>query len=238
MATTERVRHSRRPTLPWFGEVSLRPLVGLLMIATAILVFGLLAAEVTEGETGGFDRTVLLAFRQPADLATPIGPRWLRSAALDVTSLGGDTVLILVTLASIGFLAILRRWAMVGLLLAAVGGGLVVSNLLKLAFDRARPDIVPHGVIVQTASFPSSHAMLSAVTYLTLGALLARSRPDRRVRAYVLSIAIALTLMIGTSRIYLGVHWPTDVLAGWCLGSAWALLCWLLADLLQRRRQR
>ena len=219
------------------GDPALRWHLGLLAIAAAILAFGLLAVEVAAGGTSGFDRAILLALRRPEDLAIPIGPFWLQATARDITSLGGDPILILVTLASIGFLAILRRWAMVVLMLAAVGGGFVAGNLLKLAFDRARPDVVPHGVIVHTASFPSSHAMLSAVTYLTLGALLARSRPDRRVRAYVLSIAIALTLMIGTSRIYLGVHWPTDVLAGWCLGAAWALSCWLLADLIQRRRQ-
>jgi undecaprenyl-diphosphatase len=231
MAVEPRSRHA----WPWPGDLSPRPLLGLVAVS-AILVFGLLAVGVMAGETDGFDRAVLLALREPNDLAVPIGPLWLQAGARDITSLGGDTILLLVTLVSMGFLAILRRWAIVVLMLAAVGGGFVASNLLKLTFNRARPDLVPHGVIVHTASFPSSHAMLSAVTYLTLGALLARSLPDRRVRAYVLSIAIGLTLAIGMSRIYLGVHWPTDVLAGWCLGSAWALLCWILADLIRRRR--
>ncbi|HWV40755.1 phosphatase PAP2 family protein, partial [Pseudorhodoplanes sp.] len=74
-----------------------------------------------------------------------------------------------------------------------------------------------------------------AVTYLTLGALLARIQSRNRLKAYVVSVAILLTLMVGASRIYLGVHWPTDVLAGWCAGAAWAMACWLLALWLQSR---
>jgi undecaprenyl-diphosphatase len=112
---------------------------------------------------------------------------------------------------------------------------MLLSTLLKLGFERPRPDLVPHAVVVYTASFPSGHAMLSAVTWLTLGALLMRVEPRRRVKAYVLALAVLTTLLVGASRIYLGVHWPTDVLAGWCIGAAWALMCWLAALWLQRR---
>jgi undecaprenyl-diphosphatase len=112
---------------------------------------------------------------------------------------------------------------------------MLLSTALKLGFARPRPDLVPHGVRVYTASFPSGHAMLSAVTYLTLGALLARVQPQRRVKAFLLGLAIALTVLIGMSRVYLGVHWPSDVLAGWCGGAAWASLCWFVALQLQRR---
>ncbi|HKH34153.1 MAG TPA: phosphatase PAP2 family protein, partial [Beijerinckiaceae bacterium] len=118
---------------------------------------------------------------------------------------------------------------------AAVGGGMLMSTLLKLGFARPRPDLVPHGARVYTASFPSGHAMLSAVTYLTLGALLARVQPRRRIKAFFLGLAILLTIVIGMSRVYLGVHWPSDVLAGWCGGAAWAALCWFVALQLQRR---
>jgi len=128
-----------------------------------------------------------------------------------------------------------RRRAAALLVLVAVAGGMLLSTLLKLGFERPRPDLVPHAVEVYTASFPSGHAMLSAVTWLTLGALLMRVEPRRRVKAFVLAMAVLTTLLVGASRIYLGVHWPTDVLAGWCIGAAWALICWLAALWLQRR---
>jgi undecaprenyl-diphosphatase len=114
---------------------------------------------------------------------------------------------------------------------------MLLSALLKDAFGRARPDLVPHGVEVHTLSFPSGHAMLAAATYLTLGALLARVQPHPRVKTYVLTVAAVLTVLIGVSRVHLGVHWPSDVLAGWCVGAAWALLCWMAAVWLQRRGQ-
>ena len=109
------------------------------------------------------------------------------------------------------------------------------STLLKMGFDRARPDLVPHGSFVSTASFPSGHAMMSAVTYLTLGALLASVHSPTRVKAYLLALALVLTLLVGLSRIYLGVHWPTDVAAGWAVGAAWALLSSLAMRWLQKR---
>ncbi len=138
-------------------------------------------------------------------------------------------------LAAAGVLALSRRRAGAVLVLVAIGGGTALSTLFKLGFERPRPDLVPHAVEVYTASFPSGHAMLSAVTWLTLGALLMRVEPRRRVKAYVLAMAVLTTLLVGASRIYLGVHWPTDVLAGWCIGAAWALICWLAALWLQRR---
>ena len=119
--------------------------------------------------------------------------------------------------------------------IAAVVGGTLLSTALKMGFERPRPDLVPHGTRIYTASFPSGHAMLSAVTYLTLGALLARVQKRRRVKALLLGLAILITLLVGMSRVYLGVHWPSDVLAGWCVGAAWAALCWFVALQLQRR---
>ena len=152
----------------------------------------------------------------------------------DITALGGPTVVTLITVAVIGFLLIDGKRFAALLMLASVGGGAVLSSVLKLGIDRPRPDLVAHLVEVSTASFPSGHAMLSAVIYLTLGALLSRVEAPRRVKIYVLTVAVLLTFLIGLSRIYLGVHWPTDVLAGWCAGSAWAMLCWRVALALQR----
>ena len=112
---------------------------------------------------------------------------------------------------------------------------MLVSTLTKLGFGRPRPDLVPHATQVYTASFPSGHAMMAAVTYLTLGALLARVQPRLRLKLYLIGLAATLTVLVGCSRVYLGVHWPTDVLAGWTLGAAWALGCWAIALWLQAR---
>jgi undecaprenyl-diphosphatase len=210
-------------------------LVTLLAAASALLAFAVIAEDVLEGETHGFDERLLRAFRNPNDLADPIGPPWFEIVMRDITSLGSTTVLTIVTLAAVFYLIMDGKRASAALVAVAVSGGALLSYVLKFGFDRSRPDLVAHLVEVSTLSFPSGHAMGSAVTYLTLGALLARTQPRRRIKIYVLAVAVLLTLMVGISRVYLGVHWPTDVLAGWCAGSAWALICWTVALWLQRR---
>ncbi|MCW8087419.1 phosphatase PAP2 family protein [Roseococcus sp. MDT2-1-1] len=194
-----------------------------------------LADAVLAGETAAIDRALLLALRSPTNPANPLGPPWLAEMGRDVTALGGVAVLTLLTFLVAAFMALRRLWHAAWLLLAAVSSGILVSMALKGAFERARPDLVPHGSYVSSASFPSGHSMMAAVVYLTLGALLARVEPDRSVKAFVLSAAVLLALLVGVSRVYLGVHWPTDVLAGWTVGAGWALLFWLIARALQRR---
>ena len=193
-----------------------------------------IAEQIRAGDGLSFDRTILLALRNPADLTDPIGPSWLEESMRDLTGLGGHAILGLVTLSAIAYMVLTGRRRAAWLVVASVGGGMLISTLLKFGFDRPRPDLVPHGMRVYTASFPSGHAMLSAATYLTLGALLARLHAERRAKLFFLGVAIALTILIGLSRIYLGVHWPSDVLGGWCVGAAWAGLCWYVALLLQR----
>lgn len=222
------------PPRPQPGRPEVALIGFLITFATALVVFVLLARSVT-GEAGGFDRAVMLALRTPGDPSQPLGPLWLMLTAEGITSLGGYPIVTLVTLLTAGLLLIVHKPAAAILVLVAVGGGMLLNEALKELFDRPRPDLVPHAVDVYTASFPSGHAMLSAITYLTLGGLLARAQPRRRVRVYLLFVAVALTLLIGASRVYLGVHWPTDVLAGWCAGAGWAALCWLIALWLQRR---
>jgi len=212
-------------------------LVGIFVVAAGLLAFGTLAEEVIEGGTHAVDRAVLLALRNPADPSDPLGPGWFEEMARDVTSLGSHVILTLITLTVIGYLVMVRKRGAALLVLASIGGGMVLSALLKRVFERSRPDLVPHAVEVYTASFPSGHAMLSAVTYLTLGALLTRVESGRRVKVFLLSVAVIVTVLVGASRVYLGVHWPTDVLAGWCVGATWAMLCWLVALWLQRRGQ-
>jgi undecaprenyl-diphosphatase len=204
-------------------------LASLFAIGGSLWAFAELAGEVLEGDSRIFDRAVLLALRSPLDPAVPLGPPWVEQIARDVTSLGGVTVLVLLTAAVTGYLLMIHRRALAALILASIGGGSLLSALLKSAFGIPRPDLVPHADGVCTASFPSGHAMLSAITYRTLAALLAGVQEQPRVKAYLIVVAIALTVLVGVSRIHLGVHWPTDVLAGWCVGSAWAMLCWLVA---------
>ena len=220
--------------LQWLGSRELPVLVALFLILALLWGFAGLAEEVMEGETHEFDRKVLLSMRNPADLSDPLGPGWVEEIGRDFTALGGNAVLTLLTLAVVGYLVLENKKRMALVLIVATLGALGVSSVLKYGFDRDRPDLVPHGSRVYTASFPSGHSMLSASTYLTMGALLARVQRRKRIKAYILLVCITLTLLVGISRVYLGVHWPTDVAAGWAAGSGWALLCWLLARWLQQ----
>ncbi|HTU09949.1 MAG TPA: phosphatase PAP2 family protein [Allosphingosinicella sp.] len=217
-------------------KIETAALLLVLVVAFALLVFLKLASEVRDGETFAFDRWLLLALRSDADPAVPIGPHWLRLTLLDFTALGGTPFLTLITVAGAGYLLFARKRATAVFLVLAISGGAIASTLLKAIFDRARPDLVHHLVEVTNASFPSGHAMNSAIVYLTLGALLARTEESRAIRIYLIALAITLSLIIGFSRIYLGVHWPSDVAAGWCVGGVWAICCSLLARFLQQRR--
>ena len=195
--------------------------------ALSLFSFAKLADEMSEGDTRAFDEFILLAFRDKSDLSDAIGPHWLEELMRDFTALGGVGVLVAITLMVVGFLILTRKKHVAWMVVLSVTGGTLLSNLLKWGFARPRPDLVPHATVVYTQSFPSGHAMLSAVVYLTLGALLARTQTEPRVKIYLLTVAAVLTMIVGISRVYLGVHWPTDVLAGWTLGAGWAFACWL-----------
>jgi undecaprenyl-diphosphatase len=206
--------------------------MSILTIAVLLFAFGLIA-QLAGGEPSAFDRKVMLAFRNSAKPSAPIGPAWLQEAARDITSLGSIIVLGIVTLAVAGFLFLAHKPAVAWLMLIAVFGGIALNDLLKFSFARPRPDFVTHLARVFTTSFPSGHATLSAITYLTIGALLARTYPSFAISLYFMSLAAFLTAFIGVSRIYLGVHYPTDILGGWCIGAAWAIACWVLMAWLQ-----
>ena len=211
-------------------------LVGSLLLVLLLLGFASLSDLVLEGHTQNVDDRVLRALRRTDDPSLPIGPAWLRFAALDITALGSASVLGLVVAAIVGFLILqgLRRTAL--LVFAASTGGWLLNSLLKALFQRARPGVVPHLSEVMTLSYPSGHAMTSAAVYLTLGALLMRVADRPATKIYCMTCAMTLAGLVGVTRVYLGVHYPTDVLAGWLVGLSWALLCWLVERAIERRR--
>lgn len=216
----------------WRYEAGL--VAGVFALCSLTLAFGMLAEEVLEGDTRRLDAAVLTFFRSSSDSALPAGPPWLIEMGRDITALGSFACLGVVFIASVGYLLLIRKRALAMLTAIAVLGGVALSTILKMVFDRPRPDL---GGTVQvfTASFPSGHAMLSAVTFLTLGALLTRANNERRTKVYFMTVAVLVTLLVGVSRLYLGVHYPSDVLAGWVIGTAWAVFCWTGAYQLQRR---
>lgn len=210
-------------------RIELRVLALLALVVGGLWAFFALADVVVEEESHPLDRRVLLAMRNPDDSSDPLGPPWFEEMMRDITALGGTGVIAFITLSAVGFLLIRRDYGTALLILAAIAGAFALSLGLKLSFDRPRPDLVPRATEVFNPSYPSGHSMLSAVAYLTLGAMLARVQAWRRLKIYILSLAIVLTLAIGVSRVYLGVHWPTDVLGGWTAGAVWAALVWIVA---------
>jgi undecaprenyl-diphosphatase len=224
-----------RLAVRWLTGQEAVVLLAALAIVLALLAFSKTAGEMMEGDLREFDDGVLRMMRSADDPSVPIGPAWLVQVAIDVTALGGTGVLAIILLIVVGYLALEGRYDAIVLIVAATAGGGLLSELLKWGFARKRPEIVPHLVNVGSASFPSGHSLLAVVTYLTLGAVLARFVPRRRSRTYCIVVSLLLALLIGLSRVYLGVHYPTDVLAGWSAGLAWALPCWLVARYLQYR---
>lgn len=220
-----------------FRRVEAATLIVILVIGAALWAFVALAAEMLEGDLHAFDQAVLLALRTPGDMANPIGGRSLEIAMRDITALGGVTVLTLITALVLIFLILQRQRATAVFLGVAILGGQMLSHLMKSSFSRPRPDLVPHGVDVATASFPSGHSMMAAVTYLTLAVMLARAEKRTSIRAFYIVTAAFIAILVGISRVYLGVHWPSDVLAGWSLGAAWALTVWIVARMMARRGQ-
>ena len=224
-----------RRVAPGLRGDGLRLLGLLLAIVGCCLGFLLLADEIREQETQSFDETVVRAMRRADNPELPIGPQWLRVAARDVTALGGWTVLTLLTAVVCGFLAMVHRFRSMVLVLVATLGGWVLNAALKETFARPRPSVVPHLTESYAPSFPSGHAMLSAIVFLTLGAMLAQLIERRRLKVYVVTVALLFTFLVGLSRVFLGVHYLTDVLGGWVAGLGWALLTSLLVRAVKRR---
>jgi undecaprenyl-diphosphatase len=205
--------------------------VWLTALVAALVAYFLfeLTGEVLEGETRAFDEGVLLMLRDATDPAMPAGPAWLTKMMVDITALGGVTVLALLVTLVVIYLALRRKFRTAAFVAVSILGGWALSSALKLGIARPRPEVVQHLVEVTDMSFPSGHAMLSAITYLTLGAMLSRIENQPTLRYFFLLVAVFLTFIIGLSRIYLGVHYPTDVLGGWAAGTVWACASWFVA---------
>jgi undecaprenyl-diphosphatase len=224
-----------RGFLQWIGRHELGSVLSLFALALGTWVFAEVVDELSEGEAQGIDRTILLALRSRDDLADPLGPPWLEEMGRDLTALGGTAVLSLITLAAAGYLLLSGKARAAVFVTASMLSATVVMLTLKQLFARPRPDLVPHLSHTLTASFPSGHSMLSTTVYLTLGALLARLHTSHLLKAYMLLWALLLAFLVGVSRVYVGVHWPTDVLGGWAAGAVWAAGWWLAARVLQRK---
>jgi undecaprenyl-diphosphatase len=225
--------HAARRILSWLGFHGLLVLCLVLVVVGGTWGFVELLDEVDEGDTRKFDQAAI-------DFAVKYhGPqyKWLEEIGRDLTALGGIVPLTLITSFVVGYLLIIRKYGAMWLMLAAVVGGMLISFTLKRVVDRERPpdegERLSH---VYTKSFPSGHSMMSMVVYLTLGSVSARFVKSRTVKAYLIGSALFISFLVGVSRVYMAVHWPTDVLAGWTAGLVWAILCWLVATYLQRRR--
>ena len=213
--------------------LALQPALWLLALSLAgIALF--IAAELLEGGSFAFDRTILLALRQPGHPDLPIGPAWLEQAAVDVSAMGGFTLITLFGGLGVAFLLALRRRMEAGWIGIALIGATLLSAGLKQWLHRPRPELVPHLARVTSLSFPSGHAMVSSAVYLTLAIMLGEAQPA--LRRYFVGLAVTLVVLIGCTRIYLGVHWPSDVLAGWAFGSAWALAVYAIKHHLESDR--
>ncbi|MGC1480796.1 MAG: phosphatase PAP2 family protein [Chthoniobacterales bacterium] len=214
-----------------------RLLITIGLVTGALWLFVALSDEVLEQEHHEFENQILLSLREPADLGNMIGPPWLQSAAADVSALGGAPVLGLFVLFVLGYLLISRKiGAMIFVVIATVGGT-VLNQVLKHYFQRERPDVVPHLTEYGNYSYPSGHSMLSAIVYLTLAVVVAEILPTRSGKIYIIATALTLAFLVGLTRVAVGVHYPSDVLAGWTAGAAWALLCWIAAHWLRRRNK-
>ena len=216
------------------ARTEIAALSALLIIALGVMTFVEVADDMTEADGQQFDLQVLLWLQPVA--GEPRGPWWLHEAAADLTSLGGISVLTLFAVIAFSFLLIQRKRLSALLLVVGLIGGVALSEGLKALFERERPPIAYQAVETLNASFPSGHALLSTVFYLTLGVMLTRAFPQKRFKAFVLGSAITIALLIGLTRIYLGAHWASDVIAGWCAGAAWAMALWLVAYAVERRQ--
>lgn len=228
------VRHYKkfRELFPFLEPIVL---IGFLLLGFLCFSFVGIVDDVLEGDTHKIDTALLMLLRDGDNPQNALGAPWVAEAVRDVSGLGGIYILAFVVFGAAIYLALIRRGGEALYLLVTIGLGTVLANALKFGFARPRPDLVPHGSHTFTASFPSGHSMMSALVYLSVGMMLAKAQKSLPPRAFFLAISVFLTIVIGISRVYLGVHWPSDVLAGWLAGGACAISFWLVEWVWQRK---
>ena len=210
-----------------------KQLILFFIICLVIVLFINLSRLVIGGDIAEFDENIVLSFRNITDLSDPIGPHWVEEMMRDITAFGGVGILVFISLIVLFYLLIEQYKKVALIFFIAITSGIILSFSLKYGFTRPRPELVPHGSYVYTSSFPSGHAMMSSLIYLTIAGMLSNLSLKRRLKTYYFAIAFILTISIGISRIYLGVHYLTDVIAGWLVGSGWALLAYFVVRYLK-----
>ena len=215
----------RLPTFDWRTAPEIRVIGVSLLLSLLVLGFLIVGSSVSMGYPMGYDWTIVLALRNPLNITDPLGPDWFEAITIDVAYLGSVTVVGATTLAAMGYYLLVRRRDLALVVFAAVSGTALVTTLLKVAVARPGINLAMMRLETSTFSFPSGHAALSAAIYLTLAALISRAQSQQVVKYYVLGLACALTLAVGATRVFNTVHFPTDVLAGWAVGSAVTLTC-------------
>ncbi len=217
------------------GKLEIRTLAVWIAVVGLPWAFLNIADEVGEGETDKIDRALLLAFRTPGAPGDPIGPRWFEESMRDITALGGFTLLTVTVIVASLLLVFHARRREALVFSVTVVLAQISSQVLKGLYDRDRPDLVTHGSIVYSQSFPSGHSTMAAVTFFTLATVLASLETNTRTKALIYAVAMLFVVSVGISRVYLGVHWPTDVLGGWALGASWALVARVALSFLKAR---
>jgi len=219
-------------------QKEIKVLLVVFVMVTCTWLFFVIANAVSSGWTQQADESILNSLRDKNNIKLPVGPSWLQEFMGDITSFGGGTAIFIITTIVVIYLILQKEYSDMWFILGATIGGTLISFGLKELFPRERPNEIFRLITVSSLSFPSGHSMMSAVIYLTEASLLARIQKIRKIRIYIISVAITLTFLIGFSRVYLGVHYPTDVIGGWSVGSAWASFCWFIAWYIQRRSKR
>jgi undecaprenyl-diphosphatase len=205
-----------------------RTLIAIMLIAAGLLAFLRLGDAVRAGRTLDLDRRIILALRDPANPGQPRGSFWTRNILHDLTALGGVGVLTLTVLVATIFLWVNGRRRHAAVLLGTVTAATVIGEMIKSAYHRPRPDLVAYGDYFSESSFPSGHSNIATVVWMTLALIVASLERTRIGKATAFVAGGFISLTAGASRVYFAVHWPSDVVGGWILGSGWALMAWLV----------